>query len=87
MHELKADCDDKITIDAQVLINLFGANSIVDYHYEILHINSTPLTFDASGKASVKVLFKNKLDNSCFIEKEIIINKKEKNILKIYYYL
>jgi hypothetical protein len=58
LHELKADCDDKITIDAQVLINLFGANSIVDYHYEILHINSTPLTFDASGKASVKVLSK-----------------------------
>lgn len=77
LHELKADCDDKITIDAQVLINLFGANSIVDYHYEILYNNSTPLTFDTSGKASVKVLFKNKLDNSCFIEKEIIINKKQ----------
>ncbi|WP_291122174.1 T9SS type B sorting domain-containing protein [Empedobacter sp. UBA7620] len=83
LHELKADCDDKITIDAQVLINLFGSNSIVDYHYEILHNNSTPLTFDASGKASVKVLFKNKLDNSCFIEKEIIINKKQDLIIDI----
>lgn len=83
LHELKADCDDKITIDAQVLINLFGANSIVDYHYEILHINSTPLTFDASGKASVKVLFKNKLDNSCFIEKEIIINKKQDLVVNV----
>ncbi|TGN29775.1 T9SS type B sorting domain-containing protein [Empedobacter tilapiae] len=76
-QELMADCDDKITIDTQVLSDLFGANSIVDYHYEILHNNSTPLTFDASGKASVKVLFKNKLDNLCFVEKDIIINKKQ----------
>ncbi|MFV0184453.1 T9SS type B sorting domain-containing protein [Empedobacter falsenii] len=83
LHELKADCDDKITIDAQVLSDLFGTNSIVDYHYEIFHNSSTPLTFDASGKASVKVLFKNKLDNSCFIEKEIIINKKQDLIIDI----
>ena len=74
---LMADCDDKITIDAQVLSDLFGANSIVDYHYEILYNNSTPLTFDTSGKAIVKVLFKNKLDNSCFVEKDIVINKKQ----------
>ncbi|HJD86860.1 MAG TPA: T9SS type B sorting domain-containing protein [Empedobacter falsenii] len=77
LGELMADCDDKINIDAQVLSNLFGANSIVDYHYEILHNNSTPLTFDTSGKAIVKVLFKNKLDNSCFVEKDIVINKKQ----------
>ncbi|HAR74569.1 MAG TPA: hypothetical protein DCR77_14350, partial [Flavobacteriaceae bacterium] len=83
LDELMADCDDKITIDAQVLSNLFGANSIVDYHYEILHNNSTPLTFDTSGKAIVKVHFKNKLDNSCFIEKEIIINKKQDLIIDI----
>ncbi|MCA4808339.1 gliding motility-associated C-terminal domain-containing protein [Empedobacter stercoris] len=75
ISELQADCDDKITIDAQVLSDLFGANSIVDYHYEILHNNSTPLIF-VGGKATIKVRFKNKLDNSCFVEKEIIINKK-----------
>ncbi|MFV0225712.1 T9SS type B sorting domain-containing protein [Empedobacter falsenii] len=77
LGELMADCDDKINIDAQVLSDLFGSNSIIDYDYQILHDNSTPLTFDASGKASIKVLFKNKLDNSCFVEKEIIINKKQ----------
>ncbi|MCA4781776.1 T9SS type B sorting domain-containing protein [Empedobacter stercoris] len=83
LHELKADCDDKITIDAQVLSDLFGANSIVDYHYEILYNNSKPLTFDTSGKAIVKIHFKNKLDNSCFVEKEIIINKKQDLVVDI----
>lgn len=81
-QELMADCDDKITIDAQVLSDLFGANSIVDYHYEILHNNSTPLIF-VGGKATIKVRFKNKLDNSCFVEKEIIINKKQDLIVDV----
>ncbi|MFV0176341.1 T9SS type B sorting domain-containing protein [Empedobacter falsenii] len=82
ISELQADCDDKITIDAQVLSDLFGANSIVDYHYEILHNNSTPLIF-VGGKATIKVRFKNKLDNSCFVEKEIIINKKPDLIVDV----
>ena len=81
-QELTADCDDKITIDDQVLSNLFGANSIIDYDSEILHNNSTPLIF-VGGKATIKVRFKNKLDNSCFIEKEIIINKKQDLVLDI----
>ncbi|WP_313303997.1 T9SS type B sorting domain-containing protein [Empedobacter sp.] len=80
--ELQADCDDKITIDAKVLSGLFGANSIVDYHYEILHNNSTPLIF-VGGKATIKVRFKNKLDNSCFVEKEIIINEKQDLIVDV----
>lgn len=75
ISELQADCNDKITIDAQVLSDLFGANSIIDYTYDILHNNSTPLIF-VRGKATVKVHFKNKLDNFCFVEKEIIINEK-----------
>lgn len=83
LDELKADCDDKVSINEQDLKDLFGANPVLDYDYEILHNNSTPLTFDTSGKAIVKVLFKNKLDNSCFIEKEIIINKKQDLVLDI----
>ncbi len=61
---------------------MFGANSIVDYHYEILHNNSTPLIF-VGGKATIKVRFKNKLDNSCFVEKEIIINEKQDLIVDV----
>ena len=81
-QELTADCDDKITIDDQVLSNLFGANSIIDYDSEILHNNSTPLIF-VGGKATIKVRFKNKLDNSCFVEKEIIINEKQDLIVDV----
>lgn len=81
-QELTADCDDKITIDDQVLSNLFGANSIIDYDSEILHNNSTPLIF-VGGKATIRVRFKNKLDNSCFVEKEIIINEKQDLIVDV----
>ncbi|MEG0930918.1 T9SS type B sorting domain-containing protein [Algoriella sp.] len=74
--ELKADCNNLITINSQVLSDLFGATSITNYDYQILHSNSTPLTFDASGKTEIKVIFKNKMDNNCSVEKIIVINKK-----------
>ena len=75
-RELTADCNNLITINPQVLSDLFGATSITNYDYQILHSNSTPLTFDASGKAEIKVIFKNKMDNNCSVEKIIVINKK-----------
>ncbi|WP_282629104.1 T9SS type B sorting domain-containing protein [Empedobacter sedimenti] len=74
--ELTADCNNLITINDQVLSELFGANTINLFPIEIMHDNSTPLTFDASGKAQIKVLFKNIHDNRCVTEKTIIVNKK-----------
>ena len=74
--ELTADCNNLITINDQVLSELFGANTINLFPIEIMHDNSTPLNFDASGKAQIKVLFKNIHDNRCVTEKTIIVNKK-----------
>lgn len=74
--ELLANCDNLVTINENTLKELFGSNSTVDYNYEILY-NSTPLTFDTNGKMQVKVLFKNKLEESCSVEKTIIINRTE----------
>lgn len=74
--ELQADCDNLVTINENTLKELFGSNSTVDYNYEILY-NSTPLTFDTNGKTQIKVLFKNKLEESCSVEKTIIINRTE----------
>jgi len=79
--ELQADCNNLITIDEATLKELFGANSTTDFNYQIQHINSTPLTFDGSGKAFVKVIFKNKLDENCFVEKIITINKSQELVV------
>lgn len=75
-RELQADCDNLIIINESILKDLFGVNSTTIYDYEILHNNSTPLIFDTSGKAEIRVIFKNKLAGTCFVEKTIIVNKK-----------
>lgn len=79
--ELQADCNNLITINETTLKELFGANSTTDFNYQIQHTNSTPLTFDGSGKAFVKVIFKNKLDENCFVEKIITINKTQELVV------
>ncbi|WP_313374503.1 T9SS type B sorting domain-containing protein [Chishuiella sp.] len=73
---LQADCNNLIIINQSVLNDLFGSASTTNYDYEILHNNSTALTFDSSGKAKISVLFKNKIDNTCFVEKIITVTKK-----------
>lgn len=73
---LQADCNNLITINQSVLNELFGVASTTNYDYEIQHNNSTALTFDSSGEAKISVLFKNKIDNTCFVEKIITVTKK-----------
>lgn len=73
---LQADCDNLITINQSVLNELFGVASTTNYDYEIQHNNSSALTFDSSNEAKISVLFKNKIDNTCFVEKIIIVTKK-----------
>ena len=75
-RELQADCDNLIIINESILKDIFGVNSTTIYDYEILHNNSTPLIFDTSGKTEISVIFRNKLEATCFIEKTIVINKK-----------
>ncbi|WP_313386294.1 T9SS type B sorting domain-containing protein [Chishuiella sp.] len=74
---LQADCNNLITINQSVLNDLFGSASTTNYDYEIQHNNSTALTFDSSGEAKISVLFKNKIDNTCFVEKIITVTKKQ----------
>ncbi|WP_313580277.1 T9SS type B sorting domain-containing protein [Chishuiella sp.] len=74
---LQADCNNLITINQSVLNELFGVVSTTNYDYEIQHNNSTALTFDSSNEAKISVLFKNKIDNSCFVEKIITVTKKQ----------
>lgn len=81
--ELQADCANLISINENVLKEFFGTNSTIDFKYEIQHQNSTPLTFDANGKASIKILFKNKLDESCLTEKTIIVNKTQDLVVDV----
>lgn len=73
---LQADCNNLITINQSILNELFGVVSTTNYDYEIQHNNSTALTFDSSGEAKISVLFKNKIDNTCFVEKIITVTKK-----------
>ena len=77
IKELQADCNDLITINDQVLSELFGANTINTFPIQVLHNNKTPLNFDINGKAEIKVLFNNIHDNACVTEKIIVVNKKQ----------
>ena len=80
--DLYADCDDKITINVDTVKELFGAASVTDYNYNILHNSSTPLVF-VGGEAIVKIRFENKLSSTCFVEKEIVVIEKQDLIVDV----
>jgi len=80
--DLYADCDDKITINVDMVKELFGASSVTDYNYNILHNSSTPLVF-VGGEAIVKIRFENKLSSTCFVEKEIVVIEKQDLVVDV----
>ena len=79
-NSLQADCNDYVFIDQSILQSLFGSTSTTLYDYEILEDITKPLIFVA-GESKVTIRFKNKYNNSCFIDKVItVIQSKNLNI-------